>query len=87
MKKTDSRYPYTYACDFIRALAGYNSGGSTKLSRADASGIRSGIADALGMEDELLANKLADKEIAKTDEDYDRQILAFSRAREQRSKY
>ena len=57
--ENDSRYPYTYACDFLRGLAGYGEGG-TKLSRADASQVRSGIADALGMADDELARKLAD---------------------------
>jgi hypothetical protein len=57
--KEDSRYPYTYACDLIRMLAGYNSAG-TKLSRADASHIRSKIAEIIGIPDEELANKLAD---------------------------
>ena len=53
--ENDSRYPYTYACDFLRGLAGYG-----KLSRADASQVRSGIAEALGMADDELARKLAD---------------------------
>ena len=56
---SDGRYPYTYACDYIRGLAGYNESG-TILSRGDASKIRSGIAEAIGMDDVELANKLAD---------------------------
>lgn len=55
----DSRYPYTYACDYLRGLAGYGEGG-IKLSRADASQVRQGIADAIGMPDDELARKLAD---------------------------
>jgi hypothetical protein len=55
----DSRYPYTYACDLIRAFAGYNAEG-TKLSRSDASKIRSKIAEILGIQDEDLAKELAD---------------------------
>lgn len=55
-----SRHPYTYAADFIRGLAGYNSDG-TKLSRSDASTIRQGIADVLGMKDEELAIKLSER--------------------------
>lgn len=57
--ENDTRYPYTYACDFLRGLAGYGEGG-TKLSRADASQVRQGVADALGMPDDELARKLAD---------------------------
>lgn len=55
----DTRYPYTYAADYIRSLAGYGEGG-TKLSRSDSSKILSGIADAIGMTDNELAEKLAD---------------------------
>lgn len=57
--QNDNRYPYTYACDFVRGLAGYGDGG-TKLSRSDAATIRQGIARALDMDDEDLARKLAD---------------------------
>lgn len=56
---TDSRYPYTYACDFLRAFGGADKGG-VKLSRADASKMREQIAKAIGMTDEELAKKLAD---------------------------
>lgn len=62
-----SRYPYTYACDLIRAWAGYNEQG-TKLSRSDASQIRSNIAEILGVDDEELAKKLADFYVANRDE-------------------
>jgi hypothetical protein len=44
---TDSRYPYTHSCDFIRGLGPVGSGGVV-LSRSDASQIRQGIAGALG---------------------------------------
>lgn len=58
----DTRYPYTYACDYIRGLAGKDVDGiSTKLSRSDASRIRQGIADALGIDDKYVAEKLAGK--------------------------
>jgi len=57
---TDTRYPYTYACDYIRGLAGNDENG-TKLSRSDASQIRMGIAAALGIDDAELACKLADR--------------------------
>lgn len=59
---TDSRYPYTYACDFIRNL-GPVGGNGVVLSRSDASQIRSGIAQALDIDDEELARKLADAQL------------------------
>ncbi|MFW0750142.1 hypothetical protein [Pseudomonas aeruginosa] len=59
MSSEDSRYPYTYSCDFIRNLAGYGEGGA-KLSRSDASLIRTNIAEIIGMKDEDLAKKIAD---------------------------
>jgi carboxylesterase type B len=59
---TDSRYPYTYACDFIRR-AGPVAQSGTVLSRSDASKIRQQIANALGMDDHELACKLADVEM------------------------
>jgi hypothetical protein len=55
----DTRYPYTYACDLIREFAGNTEQGA-KLSRVDASRIRKGIAEAIGMDDVELAMKLAD---------------------------
>ncbi len=70
MKKTfiDQRYPYTHACDFIRMLGPIGKGGVI-LSRSDASQIRTGIADALGISDKIVANKLADAQLNKTDGD------------------
>jgi hypothetical protein len=58
----DSRYPYTYSCDYIR-MAGPVGPGGVVLSRSDASQIRQSIADALGMDDHDLACKLADTEL------------------------
>lgn len=55
----DQRYPYTYACDLIRSLAGYEEKG-TKISYADASNIRHRISSILEMSDEDVAKKLAD---------------------------
>jgi hypothetical protein len=55
----DNRYPYTYAADYVRGLAGYGANG-IKLSRSDASQIRSGIAQAIGIDDADLARALAD---------------------------
>jgi hypothetical protein len=56
---SDSRYPYTYACDYIRGLAS-RSGMSTKIDRCDASKIISGVALVVGLSHEDLAIKLAD---------------------------
>ena len=77
--ENDSRYPYTYACDFLRGLAGYGEGG-TKLSRADASQVRSGIAEALGMADDELARKLADHYKANQDALTKKSCEAFARS-------
>lgn len=61
-KGEDTRYPYTYACDLIRKIAGnMESSLATKLSRSDASQIRSRIAEIAGIDDYALACKLADK--------------------------
>ncbi len=68
-----SRHPYTHACDFIRAL-GPVGGNGLVLSRSDASQIRQGIAKAIGMTDEELAEKLSLAEQAKTNEDHDAHI-------------
>lgn len=59
---TDSRYPYTYSCDFIRSLGPVSTDGVV-LSRSDASQIRQGIAKALGIEDDELARILADAQL------------------------
>lgn len=74
--KEDSRYPYTYVCDFIRSLAGYSENG-TKLSRSDASTIRQGIAFAIGMEDKRLAELLADAEKSKSAEDIQNDVTEY----------
>jgi hypothetical protein len=60
---SDTRYPYTYSCDLIRHIAGYNKEG-TKLSRSDASKIRELFSKIIGYEDEKLAICLADYYLA-----------------------
>lgn len=55
----DPRYPYTHASDYLRMYGGIDRSG-VRLSRADASSIRSAVAVAIGMDDEELARKLAD---------------------------
>ena len=56
--KNSTRYPYTYSCDYIRLAAD-----SASLSRSDASLIRQAIAKAIDMDDELLAEKLANVQL------------------------
>lgn len=80
-QQEDSRYPYTYSADFIRSLVGYKDG-STILNRVRASTLRQGIADALGMDDEELAIRLADRERAKTEDEKNADVQAAIRSME-----
>jgi hypothetical protein len=75
----DTRYPYTYAADFVRSLAGHTENG-TKLSRSDASQIRQGIATVLAMDDHLLATKLADFYLANEEDITEKSVKDFSDA-------
>jgi hypothetical protein len=61
--RTSTRYPYTYSCDYIRSFGPVRAGEGVVLGRADASSIRQAIADAIGMDDEALAVKLAEKQL------------------------
>lgn len=63
MDKTDSRYPYTYAADYLREKVG-NDHDNGLMSRSAASQARSVIAEVLGLEDADVAQKLADAFIA-----------------------
>ena len=65
--KTSSRYPYTFACDAIRAKS------ESPLSRAQASKIRTFIAEVIGVPDEELAKKIADYYI-----EHEEEITALS---------
>lgn len=60
-----SRYPYTYACDYIRMEMQEPGRIECKWSRSEASQVRALIADALGISDEEVAKKLADKFVRK----------------------
>ncbi|POS10185.1 hypothetical protein [Burkholderia gladioli] len=66
-----SRYPYTEACDYIRAhVTDYSEAHGMRLptiSRSQASQARLAIARALGIDDEELARKIAD--FARAEED------------------
>jgi predicted protein tyrosine phosphatase len=55
----DHRYPYTYAADFVRSFSECDSGG-VRISRSEASQIISGVAAALNLDPQKLAEKLAD---------------------------
>lgn len=53
-----SRHPYTHAADFVRLLGPSGREGII-LSRSDASEIYRGIAKAIGMPEDEMANKLS----------------------------
>ena len=74
---SDTRYPYTYSCDFIRRAGPVGRDGVV-LSRSDASQIRQQIANALGLDDYNLACKLADAQLA-FDNDLEAQKQATAR--------
>lgn len=73
-----SRHPYTHAADFIRALGPIGPSGVV-LSRGDASGIRRGIAEVIGMDDHELAVKLSEAQQAKTETDHQKEHERFMR--------
>lgn len=68
MKANDSRYPYTYAADYIRQHASRDDG--TTFSRSEAAQIHAIVADAFGIDRAELAKKLADKYIDENIQDY-----------------
>ncbi len=70
--KVDTRYPYTYACDYLREAS------DVQISRANASRIRMLIAEAAGIPDDLLAGKLADIYLAKKANEVNEQQCADS---------
>lgn len=60
MDKTDSRYPYTYAADYLRELVRNDDG--SLLSRSVMAQVQQVIADAMGLPDKLsISGALADK--------------------------
>lgn len=68
MDKSDGRYPWTYAADYIRmGVVDFDPSCQMErptISRSQASQARRTIARALGMSDDELASKLADQYIA-----------------------
>ena len=58
-EQNDKRYPYTYAADYVRLVAGHGSDGA-KLSRSDAARLTEKIAAAQGVAKEDLSKALAD---------------------------
>ena len=68
MDKTDSRYPYTYAADYLRQMV-RNDDGSLP-SRALMAHLQQVIADAMGMENKMpISQALADKFIEENAEE------------------
>ena len=63
--RESGRFPYTYACDFIRAIPEKTDTPIGRigviLSRSDASRIRQEIASVIGISDEELAESLAER--------------------------
>ena len=60
MDKTDSRYPYTYAADYLREKVKNDDGSS--MSRSVMAQVQQVIADAMGMSNKLpISEALADK--------------------------
>lgn len=60
MDKTDSRYPFTYAADYLREKV--RDGDGSILSRSVMARVQTVIADAMGMDDKIEISKaLADK--------------------------
>jgi len=59
MDKVDSRYPHTYACDYLREKVTNDDG--TILSRAVMAKAQAVIADAMGVDEKVVSNSLADK--------------------------
>jgi hypothetical protein len=76
--KEDPRYPYTYAADYLRAVAGYNNTG-TKISRADASRLCRAITDIAGIGNEWLAQQLADYYLSHQDDITEKSVAEFQR--------
>ena len=58
-KNTDGKYPYTYACDYLRSASPWGKNGCV-LSRSDTSQILKLIATAMCKNDEEIAKRLAD---------------------------
>jgi hypothetical protein len=66
LSKEDSRYPYTYAADYLRGEVGHDNG--KLISRAAAAVMVDRASKALGIDSSILANALADRYIAKENE-------------------
>lgn len=63
--KKNSRYPYTYAADYLREEIGDPWDRGSPISRAEASRARQLIAKAMELDDRDVAEALADKFIEK----------------------
>ena len=60
--RSSTRYPYTYCADYLRIKVGDDCGRGL-ISRSTAAQIKSVIADAIGMDEEELARRVAEKYI------------------------
>lgn len=62
IKKEDTSYPYAYAEELIRSIAGYLTPNDTgnKLSRSDASRILQKVAEILELDFKYVSSKLSD---------------------------
>ena len=71
--QNSNHYPYTYAADYLRMSLGREA----DFSRADASKVRTVIAEACGMDDDELACCLADQFIEHEQELVDKAVADF----------
>lgn len=60
-----TRYPYTYAADYIRSLCDTGEYGEAKISRREAAHIYGTICHIAGVEKEVIAKRLADLYLTK----------------------
>lgn len=65
MSKSDSRYPYTYACDYVRrSCTDFNESvgcAVTTISRGQASQVMGAFEKVFGLSHEEMAKRLADQ--------------------------
>jgi hypothetical protein len=64
MKAADSRYPYTYACDFVRGFVTTHAEGIQgqvpEISRSQAARVMAAFEKLFGLSHEEMAKRLAD---------------------------
>ena len=77
--KEHSRYPYTYACEYLRVKIQSSSYDGKLISRSEASAARKTIADAMGLDDRSVAEALADKFIEENEIDFSSLSSSFNK--------